>query len=147
MLQPVTVGSDAHHASVTARVRGSLAWEHTNIAPFSMKQHMTGGLFGGGVKTIAAVASTGAAVVSILTALNAWGLLGTPIMRESVANLGVRWIGIRPSLDTARAVHDTLHLAATVTDKNGSVVESVRPTTSPVLSLHHPFPPLRAGPG
>ena len=89
---------------------------------------MTGGLFGGGVKTIAAVASTGAAVVSILTFLNAWGVLGTPFMRENVANLGVRWIGIRPSLDTARAVHDTLHLAATVTDKNGSVVESVRPT-------------------
>jgi hypothetical protein len=93
-----------------------------------MKREVAGGHIGGGVKTFAAVASTGAAIVSILSFLNGWGLLGTPTARESVANMGVRWIGIRPAADTARAIQDTLHLAATVTDKNGSVVESARPT-------------------
>ncbi|MGH7678466.1 MAG: hypothetical protein ACRENU_08380 [Gemmatimonadaceae bacterium] len=92
-----------------------------------MKQP-AGGLLGGGAKTIAAVASTGAALVSIVTFLNAWGLFGTPAARESVANMGAKWIGIRPAADTARALYDTLHLAATITDKNGSVIEGVRPT-------------------
>jgi hypothetical protein len=92
-----------------------------------MKRAVTGGLFGGGAKTFAAVASTGAAVVSILSFLNGWGLLGTPSVREDVANMGVRWIGIRPATDTARAIHDTLHLAATLTDKNGSQVLNARP--------------------
>jgi hypothetical protein len=93
-----------------------------------MKRAVAGGLFGGGAKTFAAVASTGAAVVSILSFLNGWGLLGAPTVRENVANMGVRWIGIRPAADTARAIHDTLHLAATLTDKNGSQVLNARPT-------------------
>jgi hypothetical protein len=93
-----------------------------------MRREVSGGVFGGGVKTVAAVASTGAALVSILTFLNHWGLLGTPTMRETVANSGAHWVGIRPAVDTARAVNDTLHLAATITDKNGSLLDAARVT-------------------
>ena len=75
---------------------------------------------------MAAVASTGAAVVSILTFLNGWGFLGGP--KEQVANFGAKWIGVKPSVDTARAIGDTLHLAATITDKNGSLIPGVRAT-------------------
>lgn len=85
-----------------------------------------GGILGGGAKTVAAVASTGAAVVSILTFLNGWGFLGGP--KEQVANFGAKWIGVKPSVDTARAIGDTLHLAATITDKNGSLIPGVRAT-------------------
>jgi hypothetical protein len=85
-----------------------------------------GGILGGGAKTVAAVASTGAAVVSILSFLNGWGFLGGP--KEQVANFGAKWIGVKPSVDTARAIGDTLHLAATITDKNGSLIPGVRAT-------------------
>jgi hypothetical protein len=85
-----------------------------------------GGILGGGAKTVAAVASTGAAVVSILTFLNGWGFLGGP--KEHVANFGAKWIGVKPATDTARAIGDTLHLAATITDKNGSLIPGVRAT-------------------
>lgn len=85
-----------------------------------------GGILGGGAKTVAAVASTGAAVVSILTFLNGWGFLGGP--KEQIANFGAKWIGVKPSVDTARAIGDTLHLAATITDKNGSLIPGVRAT-------------------
>lgn len=93
-----------------------------------MKRVMPGGFFGGGARTLAAVASTGAAVVSIVTFLNHWGLLGAPTVRENVANSGAHWIGLRPAADTARAINDTLHLAATITDKNGSLLDAARAT-------------------
>ena len=93
-----------------------------------MKRDVPGGLFGGGIKSVAAVASTGAALVSILTFLNHWGLFDNSTVRESVANSGAHWVGVRPAADTARAVNDTIHLAATITDKNGSLLEAARVT-------------------
>src|SRR5688572_26005052 len=93
-----------------------------------MRREMQSSFFGSGARTVATVASTGAALVSILTFLNAWGLFGTPTVREGVANQGAKWIGVRPSLDTARSINDTLHLAATITDKNGSLLDAARPT-------------------
>jgi hypothetical protein len=93
-----------------------------------MKREAPHGILGGGAKTVAAVASTGAALVSIITFLNGWGLFGAPAVRENVANMGAKWIGIRPAVDTARSINDTLHFAAAITDKNGSVLESARPT-------------------
>jgi len=87
-----------------------------------------GGLLHGGAKTIATVASTGAALVSIITFLHAWGIIGEPASRATVGNFGAHWIGVRPLVDTARTVGDTIHLAATITDKNGSILFGARPT-------------------
>lgn len=89
---------------------------------------MKSGFFDGGVKTVATIASTGAAVASIVTFLHAWGVVGDPASRASFGNVGAKWIGVRPLVDTARTVRDTIHLAATITDKNGSILFGARPT-------------------
>lgn len=85
------------------------------------------GVFSGGVRTFATLASSGAAVVSILTFLHSWGVIGTPDMRATVGAMGAKWIGVRPLADTARALRDTLHLAATITDRNGAILYGARP--------------------
>ena len=81
-------------------------------------------------KVLAAGASTGAAVVSILSFLYSYGVLGESESHKTIGTIGVSWVGVQPRLDTAWAVGDTLHLAATVTDKNGAVLIGVRPTWS-----------------
>ena len=85
------------------------------------------GVLSGGVKTFATLASSGAAIVSILTFLHSWGVIGTPDMRATVGAMGAKWIGVRPLADTARAIRDTLHLAATITDRNGAILYGARP--------------------
>lgn len=85
------------------------------------------GVLSGGVKTFATLASSGAAIVSILTFLHSWGVIGTPDMRATVGAMGAKWIGVRPLEDTARAIRDTLHLAATITDRNGAILYGARP--------------------
>ena len=85
------------------------------------------GVLSGGVKTFATLASSGAAIVSILTFLHSWGVIGTPDMRATVGAMGAKWIGVRPLADTARALRDTLHLAATITDRNGAILYGARP--------------------
>src|SRR5437868_1361834 len=85
-------------------------------------------LFDGGFKSVAAIASTGAAILSILGVLHSWGIIGSPDVPGEVANLGAKWIGVKPELDTATAINDTIHLAATVTDKNGAILFGARPT-------------------
>src|SRR5687768_5190144 len=79
-------------------------------------------------KVVTAIASTGAALVSIVGFLVSYGVIGNSESRKTVGNLGVTWVGLRPAADTASAIGDTLHLAATITDENGAVVINARPT-------------------
>jgi hypothetical protein len=79
-------------------------------------------------KLVAVAASSGAAIVTIFTALYSYGVLGESESHQSIGNLGAAWVGLRPSADTASAIGDTVHYAATVTDKNGSILVGARPT-------------------
>jgi hypothetical protein len=78
-------------------------------------------------KLVTAIASTGAALVSIFSFLYSFGVVGEPESHKTVGNFGATWLGVSPTADTAHAIGDTLHLAATVTDKNGSVLVGIRP--------------------
>lgn len=78
-------------------------------------------------KVVTAVASTGAAFVSIVSFLYSYGVLGDVESRRTVGNLGAAWVGVRPAVDTLTAIGDTLHLAATITDRNGAVLVGARP--------------------
>ena len=75
-----------------------------------------------------ALASAGSALVSLVSALYSYGVIGHAQAHETIANIGAAWVGLRPATDTATALGDTLHLAATVTDANGSVLVGTRPT-------------------
>ena len=79
-------------------------------------------------KVVAVAASSGAALVSIFTALYSYGVLGETEAHQSIGNIGAAWVGLRPGADTAAAIGDTVHYAATVTDKNGSILVGARPT-------------------
>src|SRR5437016_14664076 len=73
-------------------------------------------------KLIAMAASTGAALVSIISFLYSYGVIGKSESHQTIGNLGATWVGLRPQADTAYAVGDTIHLAATITDKNGAIL-------------------------
>lgn len=79
-------------------------------------------------KAVTLAASSGAALVSIFTALYSYGVIGHSESRQSIGNLGATWVGLRPAIDTANAIGDTIHYAATVTDKSGSILVGARPT-------------------
>jgi hypothetical protein len=79
-------------------------------------------------KVVTLAASSGAALVSIFTALYSYGVIGASESHQSIGNLGATWVGLRPAIDTAYAIDDTVHYAATVTDKNGSILVGARPT-------------------
>src|SRR2546423_4141216 len=79
-------------------------------------------------KLVAVTASSGAALVSIFTALYSYGVIGQAESHQSIGNIGAAWVGLRPAIDTATAISDTVHYAATVTDKNGSILVGARPT-------------------
>ena len=79
-------------------------------------------------KVVAVAASSGAALVSILTALVSYGVIGQTESHQSIGNMGAAWVGLRPAFDTATALGDTVHFAATVTDRNGSILVGARPT-------------------
>ncbi|HEU4995531.1 MAG TPA: Ig-like domain-containing protein [Gemmatimonadaceae bacterium] len=78
-------------------------------------------------KGLAVAASTGAALVSIITALFSYGVLGKSESHQSIGNLGAAWVRLRPTIDTAFAIGDTIHFAATIADKNGSILVGARP--------------------
>ena len=78
-------------------------------------------------KLVAVAASSGAALVSIFTALYSYGVIGAAESHQSIGNIGAAWVGLRPAIDTATAIGDTIHYAATVTDKNGSILVGARP--------------------
>jgi hypothetical protein len=81
-------------------------------------------------KVVAAIATTGAACVSIFTFLYTYGVLGKSEAHQTVGNLGVAWVGVRPTVDTATAIGDTLHLAATITDRAGAILVGTKPAWS-----------------
>jgi hypothetical protein len=78
-------------------------------------------------KLVTIGASSGAALVSIFTALYSYGIIGSSESHQSIGNMGAAWVGLRPAIDTASAIGDTVHYAATVTDKNGSILVGARP--------------------
>lgn len=79
-------------------------------------------------KLIAMAASTGAALVSIMSFLYSYGIIGKSESHQTIGNLGASWVGLRPAADTAYAIGDTIHLAATITDKSGAILVGARPT-------------------
>jgi hypothetical protein len=79
-------------------------------------------------KIVALAASTGAALVTVVSALYSYGVIGKAESHNSIGNIGAAWVGLRPSMDTAFAIGDTTHYAATITDKNGSILVGARPT-------------------
>ena len=79
-------------------------------------------------KLVAVAASSGAALVTIFSALYSYGMIGNTESHQSIGNLGAAWVGLRPSVDTAASIGDTVHYAATVTDRNGSILVGARPT-------------------
>jgi hypothetical protein len=79
-------------------------------------------------KGVALAASTGAALVTVFTALYSYGVLGKAESHKSIGNLGAAWVGLRPATDTASAIGDTVHYAATIADDNGSILVGARPT-------------------
>ena len=79
-------------------------------------------------KLIAMAASTGAALVSIISFLYSYGVIGKSESHQTIGNLGAAWVGLRPQADTAFSIGDTIHLAATITDKNGAILVGAKPT-------------------
>jgi hypothetical protein len=79
-------------------------------------------------KVVAVAASTCAALVSVVTALYSYGVIGKSESHQSIGNLGAAWVGLKPAMDSASAIGDTVHYAATITDKNGSILVGARPT-------------------
>ena len=69
-------------------------------------------------KVVAVAASTCAALVSVVTALYSYGVIGRSESHQSIGNLGAAWAGLKPAMDSASAIGDTVHYAATITDKN-----------------------------
>jgi hypothetical protein len=78
-------------------------------------------------KSIALAASTGAALVTVFSALYSYGVIGKAESHQSIGNIGAAWVGLRPASDTASAIGDTVHYAATIADKNGSILVGARP--------------------
>ncbi len=79
-------------------------------------------------KLIAMAASTGAALVSIISFLYSYGVIGKSPSHQTIGNLGATWVGLRPQADTAFSIGDTIHLAATITDANGAILVGAKPT-------------------
>ena len=79
-------------------------------------------------KVVAVAASTCAALVSVVTALYSYGVIGKSESHQSIGNLGAAWAGLKPAMDSASAIGDTVHYAATITDRNGSILVGARPT-------------------
>ncbi|HET7458735.1 MAG TPA: Ig-like domain-containing protein, partial [Gemmatimonadaceae bacterium] len=74
-------------------------------------------------KIVAATLSAATAAVSIFGFARSYGLVGAPApLALTVGELGVTWVGVSPAADTAFAIGDTLQLAATVIDKNGTAL-------------------------
>ncbi|MDB4887482.1 MAG: Ig domain protein group 1 domain protein [Gemmatimonadetes bacterium] len=86
---------------------------------FSWFQHVSRG--------VAVTASTGAAFVSIVTALYSYGVIGRSESHQSIGNVGAAWVRLRPAVDTATALGDTVLFAATIADSKGSILIGAAP--------------------
>lgn len=73
-------------------------------------------------KGVAVATSTGAALVSIVTALFSYGVVGRSESHKTIGNYGAAWVRLKPAIDTATAIGDTVQFAATIADKNGSIL-------------------------
>jgi Big-like domain-containing protein len=74
----------------------------------------------------AGLISAGAGLVSILSYTHS---LKAKIVPDSVptALSSVKWVGIKPVLDTATSIGDTIHLAVTATDHRGNALVGAEP--------------------
>ena len=83
---------------------------------------------------VPAIASSVVAITTVLSFLYSSGFIG----RHLSSGLRASWIKLNPVADTSFALGDTIHLAATITDKNGAVILGARPTwTSESPSVAH----------
>ncbi len=73
-------------------------------------------------RIVVAAVSSAAALVSVLSFARTYGMIGSSASHLTVGDIGAAWVGVSPTTDTVTAVGDTIHLAATVTDKSGSVL-------------------------
>ena len=74
-------------------------------------------------KWITATVSTMAALMSIFSVARTYGMVGQAGPAHlAIGALGASWVGLAPASATATSIGDTIHLAATVTNKSGSVL-------------------------
>ena len=69
----------------------------------------------------AKVVTAAAALATVLGYVHSVGLDGS-MTRRTIGSLGAVWLGLAPAADTATAIGDTVHLAATVTDRHGTAL-------------------------
>lgn len=102
-------------------------------------------------KGVAVAASTGAAIASVIYNLYSYGVLGESEAHQSIGNIGAAWVRLQPTVDTARAIGDTVRFIATVADRNGSVLIGARPTwttgDSSVATIGQDGAAVARGPG
>jgi hypothetical protein len=84
-------------------------------------------------RIVARVVAVGAALGTVATSIHEFGLDGAQT-RRTIGNFGATWVGLAPASDTATSIGDTLHLAATVTDKKGTALVG----TNIKWSIDHP---------
>src|SRR6185312_15245997 len=82
------------------------------------------GFFHSITRLVPAVASTVAALATVMSFLFSSGFVG----RHMTGGLRASWIALNPLVDSSYALGDTIHLAATITDQNGAVILGARPT-------------------
>jgi len=74
-------------------------------------------------KLVAWVFSVATAAVTVFTFARTYGLIGAPAPAAlTVGALRVSWVSLSPAVDTATALGDTVRLAATVSDDNGTAL-------------------------
>ena len=69
----------------------------------------------------AKVVTAAAALATVLGYVHSVGLDGS-MTRRTIGTLGAVWLGLAPPTDTVAAIGDTVHLAATVTDRHGTAL-------------------------
>lgn len=69
----------------------------------------------------AKIATAMAALATVLGYVHSVGLDGSAT-RRTVGTFGAAWMGLAPQADTVTSIGDTLHLAATVTDRHGTAL-------------------------
>ena len=69
----------------------------------------------------AKLVTAAAALATVLGYVHSVGLNGSAT-RRTVGTFGAAWIGLAPAVDTLWALGDTVHLAATVTDRHGTAL-------------------------
>ncbi len=82
----------------------------------------------------AKVATAAAALATVLGYVHSVGLDGS-MTRRTIGTFGAVWLGLAPATDTVSAIGDTLHLAATVTDRHGTALVGSSITWSSTDSL------------